>query len=329
MRSQEELKEALRERPDSFDILYEYVRLLCKANDLKHAFMLAERGIAVYDASPIESMQEDYLDLKRTRNQLLRDHLDEILDELCPLMDPRWMPTFKLGRPREIAWQLGIENLDVLSCVLRSDQLRRLRFLGVTITDHPDLVLGVLSKFNFDPVRVLNLSFLEDPSAPALQLFWEKAMFEAQNITNLSVRMPHLTDRHAIVTREHAKNLESLSLLSLDRTCMTSEVCDCIADDENSNKLMNLAIVGSSIGDKGFWTLLTSDNFTNLQTLDLHDGFLTNATARLLAAEIHLPQLRSLDLRYNTIDPAGIDILEDVGLEMRYSDQHARPAGRI
>lgn len=331
MRSQEELIAALREQPDSFDTLYEYCMLLSSTNEYTKLFSLSERGVAIYETTPelydIEQMR--YFDLKRICHQLKRDHLDALVGESWPLVDLRWQPVFKLGRPREIAWQISHKNLAYLPAALHSDQLKRLRFLSITIADCTEEVLNILSRFRFEPLRVMNMCFLETPSVAAYQNFWNNAATDCGGLTSLSVRMPRLTDDHAIITRQALPHLESLSLLSLDRNYMTIKLCDFLADDPHSVNLMNLALIGTCFGDKGLLSLLTSEHFANLQTLDLHDGTLTNAAARLINADYHMPQLRNLDVRHNMIDPAGIDALQRARIQVACSDQHTRPAGRI
>ncbi len=329
MRSLEEIENALRQNPDSFDTLYEYTLVLHASQHYRYAFVSTERAIAVYESSPTEEAKERYLELKRFRQRVLMNHLDAILGELMPFLDTRWTPVFKLGRPREIALIVDRNNVRGLTEVVKSDQLKRVRFLSLTIDECADEALEILQDFRFDPIRIMNLCFNADVSPAVYTSFWQHASQRVVNLSGLSCRMPHLTDRAAITTYKSVQRLESFSLLSLDRTTMTEAICDCIADDERSNRLTSLAIVGSSIGDKGLMSLLQSDYLESLQSLDLHDGILTNASARLISADFKLPQLRTIDLRYNQLDPSGVSILSKLPLEIKIDSQHRRPTGRI
>lgn len=329
MRSLEEIENALRGNPDDFDTLYEYTRVLFDANHVKYSFASTERAIAVYESAPDPAQEARYMELKRFRQKLILNYLDALLDEAWPFLDARWTPVFKLGRPREIALLITPDNVHLLPALIKSDSFKRLRFLSLTFVDCADEALDHLQEFRFDPIRIMNLCFNSDVHESAFDAFWQKIMFRVKNLVGVSLRMPHLTDKIATTLQNYTSNLESLSLLSLDRTTLTHKFCEVLADDARSQRLTNLAIVGSCLGDKGLLTLLSSDNFANLQTLDLHDGTLTNAAARIIAADIKLPQLRSIDLRYNQIDPAGLDILSRVRLELKVSDQHNRPAGRL
>jgi len=329
MRSLEEIENALRQDPDNFNLLYEYTVVLHGSHHYRYAFVSTERAIAVFESAPTEANQAYYLELKKFRQRVLANHLDDILGGIMPFLDSRWTPVFKLGRPREIALIVNRNNVRYLSEVVTSDQLKRLRFLSLTIDDCADEALEVLQDFRFDPIRVMNLCLNADVSASVYESFWQRASQHVTSLSGLSCRMPHLSDRAAITTYKSVQQLESFSLLSLDRTTMSEAVCDCIADDERSNSLTSLAIVGSSIGDKGLMSLLQSDYLESLQSLDLHDGVLTNATARLISADFKLPQLRSIDLRYNQIDPSGVSILSRIPLEIKLDSQHRRPTGRI
>ena len=110
---------------------------------------------------------------------------------------------------------------------------------------------------------------------------------------------------------------------------MSESICEYIADDAKSQSLMRLGIVGSRIGDNGLFALFSSDNLNALQALDLRDGTLTNNAARVVTAAHSLPQLRALDLRYNEIDPAGIDMLMRGNIQCKVDGQHVRPASAL
>ncbi|MCL2326764.1 MAG: hypothetical protein FWC40_09775 [Proteobacteria bacterium] len=329
MRDQDALQRELRENPESFEILREYALFLYGADELRACFALTERAIASYDKAPNPLKQPQYFELKRLRHQLVRNHLDLLMGESWPLLDSRWPPVFKLGRPREMAWHIDSHNMDAVEAALRSDQLRRLRYLSVTITEAPDAILKRFHNLRLSTLRALNLTFLQDPSRGAFGVFWEATTQVLAGLLTLSMRMTRLSDAMALMPFRLLHHLQSLNFISLDRSGLTPSLCDALASDKRSNQLVQLGIVGSCLGDSGLLTLLTSDNFAALQALDLQDGLLSNAAARLISAETHLPKLRSLDLRYNQIDEAGIAILSrNQTLTIRSEGQHSRPPGR-
>ena len=114
----------------------------------------------------------------------------------------------------------------------------------------------------------------------------------------------------------------------MDRTGIQPDYCEFLADDVRSSTLTRLALVGTSIGNEGLFTLFESDNFESLQTLDLHDGVMTNGATMVIVSAHSMPALRTIDLSYNTIDAAGLNRLKHATVECKTDHQHERPLGR-
>ena len=327
MHTQEELRQILSAEPDRFDALCEMSGLLHREGNFAGCFAMLERAIASYEATPDEAEQSRYFDMKRFRSHLLRSRLPEILGPVYPLLDLRWTPVFKLGRIREVAWRLNASNIPYIPAAVQSQMMRRVRFLSIVFDEYTDEALALFCGLFPDSLRVLSLTFNEMPQHSGFMRFWqqhsESGIFK--DVVALTVSMPTMNDAYASLMRNAFGSLESLSLISLYRGNITGNFCEEIADDPRSNALTRLALVGTNIGDDGLFTLLSSENFSSLQVLDVHDGILTNASARVLSAEHNLSRLRSIDLSYNRIDPAGVDMVRRTSIEANVEGQHSRP----
>ena len=325
MRSLSDLQKALSESPNSFAILSEYAEAQSAAGAYREAFVLSERALAAYETDHGSSESPECTDIKRLRHQLMRDHLDLIVGTSWPLLDKMWTPVFKSGNLRDVSWEITAENIGALSAAVASDDHKRLRFLNINICTRPDVVLSQLKYLNFTPLRVLNLHFQEDPTPAAYRDFWNMAGESARMLDSLTVSMPHHGDEHAEICKSHVHNLETLSFISSDRSCMHDSICDMIVDDPQSSRLRILALIGTSIGNTGLMTLLQNENFDRLQMLILRDGTLTNAAADIICAA-ELPQLRRIDVSYNQIDPAGLSKLDQLThIQIAKDFQNCRP----
>ncbi len=326
MRSQEELKLVLSQLPECFEALCEMAVLYRKAGNYAGCFAMVERAIDSYEANPIPAEEAYFFELKRLHAHLLRNHLPEILGAIYQLLDLNWMPVFKSGRPSEMAWRIHALNIEHLDDALNSPQLKRVRYLHVAFESHVDQALGILSGRIPQSLKVLNLQFNVMPSELDFARFWNiyHNTEELAHIRSLKVTMPRITDADALLIRKAFCELEDLSFFSRDRQGLTAAMCEYLADDVQSNALRSLSLVGTSVGDRGLYALITSPNLCQLQTLDLSDGVLTNTAARLLTAESELPQLTSVDLSYNKIDPAGIAMLSKSNYTVKTEGQHTR-----
>ena len=289
---------------------------------------MVERAIASHEATPNDADESTYQELRRLHAHLLRNHLPEILGPIYQLIDLKWMPVFKYGRPREMAWRIHSLNLEYLEPSLASHQLKRLRYLYLSIDSNADRILEILSHRIPKSLRSLNIHFNTIPSEAVFHQFWSQyhGTEELGHIQSLKIRMPRLTDAGALLIRKAFNQLEDLSFESRDRQGITPLMCEYLADDVQSNALHRLSLVGTSIGDQGLYALVSSPNMKQLQALDLRDGTLTNTAAKLLTAETDLPKLVSVDLRYNAIDPAGVNMLEKCSFPVNAENQHERPS---
>ena len=327
MRTQEELRQILSADPDQFDALCEMSGWYHREGNFAACFALIDRAIASYESMPQNEAQSRYFEIKRFRSHLLRNRLPEILGDVYPLLDLRWTPVFKLGRLRETAWSLNGSNIFHIPGGMRSPMMRRVRYLAILFENSANAALEQLCMYFPESLRALHLTFREVPENSVFSRFWQQAAERGifNGVTALSVTMPEIDDETASLMRHAFDSLESLELISTNRGPLTSLFCEELADDTRSNALTRLALVGTNIGDDGLFTILSSENFSSLQVLDVHDGILTNATARVLSAEHNLSRLRSIDLSYNRIDPAGIDMIQHTSIEAKMDGQHTRP----
>lgn len=289
---------------------------------------MADRAIASYEVTPVEGEQNRFFELKRLHALLLREHMFDIVGPAASMLDPRWKPVFKLGRPRELALCIGTHHLPILHEALCANQLKRLRFLNLSITGNATKAVQALLYGRYDTLRALSIAFDEMPDMAHLCHFFEFLAPHFADIVSFKLRLPRIDDTLAIRVRRAFDRLEFFSLESNERL-MSESICEYIADDAKSQSLMRLGIVGSRIGDNGLFALFSSDNLNALQALDLRDGTLTNNAARVVTAAHSLPQLRALDLRYNEIDPAGIDMLMRGNIQCKVDGQHVRPASAL
>ena len=331
MATQDELIQLLNSDPENFGVLHDLALLFYKDANYAGSFAMAERAIASYEKEEHadQSFQSPYFDIKRLHAKLQKNHLDQILGPAFHLLDSQWLPVFKLGRPRELAWIVNSRNLAHIAPALNSVQLRRLRFLSIKFEDSVDEALAQFKDVSMSMIRALNFNFLKMPKTRHLQDFCVNCRSQLSNVVNMTLRMPRIDNQIATLARNAFHALESFSLTSLDRTGITAEFCESLADDPLSNHMMRLGLVGTSIGNEGLFAIISSDNFAALQALDLHDGILNNGAAKVLAAARNLPNLRTIDLRYNMIDPAGLNILQNASLDCLTKGQHERPKGRI
>lgn len=320
-----DLLNAPSESLQSFATLSAYAHDYASNGAYREAFMFSERALTAYETESGSIDSPEYAALRRLRHQLLRDHLDLIVGASWPLLDKMWPPVFKNGHIREVSWTITPDNLESLAPAVRSEDCRRLRFLNIQIMTQPDEVLCHLGELDFSPLRVLNLHFKQNPPPDAYQTFWNKAAQTAHALDSLTISMTRHTDIHAEICLSHLHALEALNLISSDRDGMHEKICEIIADGPISQTLRTLALVGTSIGDSGLMTLLQNENFERLQMLILRDGILTNAAADMILAS-ELPQLRTIDIRYNQIDPAGLSKLDRIShIQMLTDHQNCRP----
>ena len=320
----EELKQILNNDPENFRALYSMSLVFQNEKNYAGCFAMVERAISSYENAPLSDYQSFYFELKRLHTHLLRNHMEDILGPAYHLLDPHWIPVFKLGRPREMAWTVTSNNISYIQKAMNAPQLRKLRYLSVTFKESPDVALNELFQCPLSILRTLSLSFRESPNYATLRAVFSNARSSIENFSGFSLKMPKIDDSIAILVQSTFKTLDALSLTSNTRT-LSKAFCEVLADDPRSNQLTRLALIGSSIGNQGLFTLFASENFGSLQVLDLRDGLLTNAAARIVLAGQYPPHLRTLDVRYNTIDPAGIDMLSRSSLECLYDGQHERP----
>lgn len=328
MKCQDEIREILSRDPENFQVLYELACRFGRDKSYAACFTMVDRAIASYEANPVEGEQNRFFELKRLHAQLLREHMFEIVGPAASMLDPRWKPVFKLGRPRELALCIGTHHLPILHEALCANQLKRLRFLSLTITGDATQALQALLLGRFNTLRAFSLSFDEAPDMAHLCHFFESNAPHFRDIISFKLRLPRIDDAIALRARRAFGQLEFFALESYARL-MTESICEYIADEPQSQALMRLGIVGSRIGDSGLFALFSSDHLNGLQALDLRDGTLTNNAARVIAATHSIARLRSLDLRYNEIDPAGIDMLMHTPIQCKVDGQHSRPASAL
>lgn len=322
-----ELNKKLHENPNSFELLREYTLVLYDQRDIAGCFALTERAISVYERKALPSIQPQYFELKRLRQRLIREHLDVLVGPSFPLLNMRWLPIFKLGKPREMAWAIDRNNVHLISAALASPQLSRLRYLNINVAEAAGIeTLKQLLQRQLSPLRALSLSLNDSLPKQVYLDFFSHAREKVKELITFKLSLPRLDDELAIAAIKNNDKLEYLTLCSLEREALTQNICEFIADNPSSQKLSQLGLVGSSFGDTGLLALLTSEHCTGLQALDLHDGVLSNVAARIVTAENRLSSLRSLDFRYNQIDPAGLDILARTKIDCRCEHQHQRPS---
>lgn len=325
MNYQDEIREVLRRDPENFGALYSLACDFRQSHSYAACFAMADRAIASYEANPVDGEQNHFFELKRLHAQMLRDHLSEIVGPASSMLDPRWKPIFKLGRPRELALCISTHHLPVLPDALNANQLKRLRYLSLTITGNATQTVDALMHGRFETLKALSMSFDTMPDLGLLCHFFDTMRYQFGDIVSFKLSMPRIDDALAISIRNSFGELEYLAFESGERL-MTERFGEFLADDPRSLSLMRLGIVGSKIGDNGLFAIFSSENFLRLQALDLHDGNLTNNAARIIVAAHCLPHLRSVDLRYNEIDPAGIDMLSQSQMACKVENQHLRPA---
>ncbi len=329
MINKEEISQILREDPENFGALFELAISFKDEGNFAGAFAMAERAIESYENNPIPSYQNSYFIIKRLHLMVLKEHLDTILGPAFQLLDQRWMPVFKLGRPREMAWNVTTENLKFIEDALNAPQLKKLRFLNINVLESPDEVWTAITNSNLANLKALNIQFIKMPDSRHFKNQLRNAKTSLTGITTATFRMPRLDDTLAIPIRESLGTLEAFNLTSLERSGISPGFCEALADDERSNTLTRLSLVGTTIGNEGLFAILSSENFSSLQALDLRDGIMTNGAARVITAAHNLPKLRSIDVSYNMIDPAGINMLQSATkLEIICEGQHERPRGR-
>lgn len=323
MLDQEKMREILSQNPEDFGALYALCLDFRQAHEYCASFAMAERAIASYEKNPAGGEQNRYFELKRLHMQLMRDHLDALVGVGAQILDERWRPIFHLGRPRELALSVAAENVSLLQNALCAPQLKRLRFLSVTVLSNATEAVISMMNGQFQPLRALSLAFHEMPNVAALCQFFENVHTQFVGVTSFKIQLPRIDNVLAMELRRAFGTLESLTLESFDREGITSAFCEYLADDPRSAALTRLGLVGTSIGDDGLFTLLSSDLLTSLQVLDVRNGILTNNAARVIVAH-SLPNLHAIDLRYNQIDPAGIDMLARLPIQCHTASQHVQ-----
>lgn len=325
MFNQEEIRQMLSQNPEDFMTLYRLSLAFLEDCCYGASFAMAERAIASYEKTPNTPFQSRYFELKRLHSRLLHEHLADIIGPAASLIDPRWMPIFKLGRPREMALDVPPELTDELIPALNAPQLKRLRYLNLHINGRATQAIYALTQCHFDTLRALKLSFDEMPDVRALYQFFEICRPEFTGIVSLTVQIPSIDDALALHIRAAFDTLETFELISRTRHGITERLCEAIADDPKSKALTRLALIGTSIGDKGLFTLLSSENLSTLQVLDVQDGILTNNAIRILQGIHTQSSLHSINLDFNQIDPAGIHMIKSLGISYSVAHQHRRP----
>ncbi len=325
MTNQDEIREILGRDPENFAALHALAMEFRQNHSYAACFAMADRAIASYEAHPVAGEQNHFFELKRLHAQMLREHMPDLIGPAASMLDPRRKPIFKLGRPRELALCAGTHHLSVLAEALCANQLKRLRYLSITVAGNATQTLLALKFGRYDTLRALSLTFESQPDGEALRDFFETLRPHFAGIVSFRLHMPSIGDEIALFARRAFGKLEYLSFESGERL-MTQALCEHLADDPQSESLMRLEIIGSRIGDNGLFALLSSECMGSVQAMDLRDGILTNNAARVVVAAHSLPQLRALDLRFNEIDPAGIDMLGQSPIRCRTEGQHTRPA---
>ena len=324
----DDLSQFYTQDPDNFETLYELTTRSFQEHNFPVSFAMSERAIAVFEKHPEASYHARYFDVKRLHYQMIHEHLDEILGTAYPLLDSRWMPVFKLGKVREMAWRIDHTNVLNIRQALNASSLKRLRFLSVTFEEIPDNALIQLIHCNLTSLRALSMHFVTMPSVELLMDFFSSLRENGIELNTFGLRMASIDDALAIHIRRSLGGIDVLSFTSMVREGMTHKLCESIADDPQSNTLTRLCLVGTSMGNEGLFSLMSSENLKSLQALDLHDGILTNAAAHIITASHELPSLHCIDVRYNQIDPAGVDILSRCAFQCYCDNQHERPEGR-
>ncbi|MBQ9395569.1 MAG: hypothetical protein IJU23_08640 [Proteobacteria bacterium] len=327
MPSLEELKEILAQDPENFVVLHDLALHFRKTN-YSACFAMVERAIASYEKNPLMELQSNYFDMKRLHQHILRDHLPEILGPAYHLVDERWVPVFRNGRLREMAWNVTEDNIQYILPALTSVPLKKMYFLSITVSCNPTLFMKHMVQGTFTMLKTLNLHFFHTPDLGAFVDFFESCQVELAGLSSFGLRMPRINNTMAIAAKNGLNRPESFSLTSMDRTGIQPDYCEFLADDVRSSTLTRLALVGTSIGNEGLFTLFESDNFESLQTLDLHDGVMTNGATMVIVSAHSMPALRTIDLSYNTIDAAGLNRLKHATVECKTDHQHERPLGR-
>ena len=328
MQSQEELSQLLSQDPENFSALHDMALLLHQDRNYPACFAMLERAIASYENTPISELQSHYFDIKRLHAHLLHDKLSDILGPSYNLIDQKWLPVFKYGRPREMAWRISAGNIRYVQPALESPMLKKLRFLSISIDDSADNFLDTITPCTLSMLRALSIQFIENPAFSLFHQFFTTHKKDFTEVKSLSLRMPRINNTMAVCARNALGSPESLNLTSMDRTLLNKDFCEMLADDTRSNAITRLSLVGTSIGNEGLFAIFSSENFTNLQALDVHDGFLNNGAAKVIAAARNLANLHTVDLRYNLIDPAGVNMLKNVPIKCLCDNQHTRPEGR-
>ena len=325
----DDLSQILTQDPENFDALYSLSVKCFQDSNYIVAFIMAERAIASFERTPREELHPMYFELKRMHYQMLHEHLGELIGPAYMLMDPHWTPVFRLGKIREMAWCVHHANVLNIRQAMNAVQLKRLRFLSITLQEAADNALIQLMHCPLSSLRALTLQFIDVPSFGVLQEFFETIAPSVTDLNTFGVRMPRVDDALASLMRSAFGDLDAFSITSLDRTGITARFCEELADDPRSNAFTRLCLVGTSIGNEGLFSLMSSENMIALQALDLHDGILTNAASDIIMASHGLQSLHSIDLRYNKIDPAGVSALSKSNLKCYCDGQHQRPEGRI
>lgn len=327
MPSLEELKEILAQDPENFIVLHDLALHFRKVN-YSACFAMVERAIASYEKNPNIELQSNYFDLKRLHQHILHNHLLDLLGPAFYLLDERWAPVFRNGRLREMAWNVTDDNIQYILSALTSVPLKKMYFLSITVSCNPTIFLRHMIQGTFSMLKTLNLHFFHTPELSAFEDFFDSGRDELSNLSTFGLRMPRINNSMAIAAKDGLKTPESFSLTSMDRTGIQPDYCEFLADDVRSNALTRLALVGTSIGNEGLFTIFESENFESLQTLDVHDGIMTNGAAQVIVSAHAMPSLRAIDLRYNMIDAAGLNRLNRATVECTADHQHERPLGR-
>jgi hypothetical protein len=162
-------------------------------------------------------------------------------------------------------------------------------------------------------------AFAKIRSFPALgRLFLKEAHFDGEGAGALGkagmLQLANLTLIHSRLRNDDVTVLAKsglfakLRVVSLGSNAIGDKGVAAIADSPSAANLRVLRLGDNSFGKKGLDTLARPGAFPNLTTLDLHSSLKRKATPADLVrflTELHLPQLRHLDLTGRPLDDAG------------------------
>lgn len=254
--------------------------------------------------------------------------MSDLASLLGPLLSfvPRQLPPTLQGN-RLVGVHLAINQpqLPILEQGLSHPaRMHHLTQLNLVYRGEPGALIEVLNRcIQLSHLRELNLWMRDSMTAQATELLAQG--FLAPSLQSLYIRAPRLNDALVqVLAASHKLHLlRRLMLQSDSRNGITPAAADILADSPHLSRLTSLTLRGTSIGDRGVFSLATAENVRRLRHLDLSHGTLTNEGARILSSAIgNLGLLESLDISYNAIDEAGLEELANLGLRIDARGQH-------